>query len=51
MQRQIDILQSSPTIGDQIGGGLAQKPNQIADLTATLKEIEDGLADLGSADN
>jgi hypothetical protein len=45
IQRQIEIL-SSPTRG----GGPSQNSKLIADLTATLKEIEDSLAGLGSDD-
>jgi hypothetical protein len=47
IQRQIEIL-SAPLVNYRGGG----PPNDmlIADLTATLKEIEDSLAELGADD-
>jgi hypothetical protein len=45
VKRQIEILQSGPLVNAR-GGGPDFKP-AIASLTATLKEIDNSLADLG----
>jgi hypothetical protein len=46
IERQIEILQAGPSFSYR-GGGNPQFEPVIADLTATLKEIEDSLAELG----
>ena len=49
--RQIAICQANPVSNFwTAGGGEAPAPTPVADLMATLKEIEDGLADLGEDD-
>jgi hypothetical protein len=48
VKRQIEILQSGPLVNAR-GGGPDFEP-AIAGLTATLKEIEDSLAELGEDD-
>lgn len=45
IERQIEILQGGPLVPAR-GGGPQFEP-AIAELTATLKEIEDSLAALG----
>jgi hypothetical protein len=45
VQRQIDTLQAGPLVNPR-GGGLPFEP-AIAELMATLKEIDDSLAGLG----
>jgi hypothetical protein len=46
LRRQIEILQGVP-LYDRGSGEYMQAPAQIAELTATLQEIEDSLAELG----
>jgi hypothetical protein len=49
--RQIDICQNNPVSNFwTAGGGEAPAPTPVADLMATLKEIEDALTDLGEED-
>jgi hypothetical protein len=48
IQRQLEILQAGPIINAR-GGGPRFEP-VISELAATLKEIEDRLADLESGD-
>lgn len=49
VQRQIEIVEAGPAI-NVWGGELQHGPAQIAELTATLKELEDALANLGDDD-
>jgi hypothetical protein len=46
LRRQIEILQQIP-LYDRGSGQYMQAPAQIAELTATLQEIEDSLTQLG----
>ena len=46
VQRQIEILRGVPEY-ERSGAPWMQAPTQVAELRATLKEIEDALADLG----
>jgi hypothetical protein len=48
--RQIEILQAGPSFNYR-GGGNPQFEPVIADLTATLKEIDENLADLWESNN
>jgi hypothetical protein len=48
IERQIEILQAGPSFNYR--GGNPQFESVILDLTATLKEIENSLADLGEND-
>jgi hypothetical protein len=49
LQRQIEIL-NGVSLYDRGSGEYMQAPAQIAQLTATLQEIEDSLAELGDDD-
>jgi hypothetical protein len=48
VKRRIEILQTGPLVNARRGGPDFEPV--IASLTATLKEIEDSLADLGEDD-
>lgn len=49
VQRQIEILQGVSEY-ERSGAPWMQAPRQVTELRATLKEIEDALADLGEDD-
>ncbi|WP_394762813.1 hypothetical protein [Phenylobacterium sp.] len=46
LRRQIDVMRAGP-VSMGHGGGLVDFSNQIADLSEQLREVEDGLANLG----
>jgi hypothetical protein len=48
VQRQIEILQSGPLVNYR--GGVPRTDAMLADLKATLKEIENSLVSLGKDD-
>ena len=49
LQRQIDVMRAGPVSLGR-GGAFVDFSSQIADLSAQLREIEDGLANLGPDD-
>ncbi len=51
VSRQLEICANNPVSnGWTAGGGEAPAPTPVADLEATLREIEDALANLGDDD-